>query len=69
MPSAHETAYPRLKSRPSPHELAMVYTPTKDEVVLAERVTRSGVARLGFLRRAYRADPGLPDRARRTGRL
>jgi TnpA family transposase len=49
VPSAHETAYPRLKSRPSPHELAMVYTPTKDEVVLAERVTRSDVARLGFL--------------------
>jgi Domain of unknown function (DUF4158) len=27
----------------------MVYTPTKDEVVLAARVTRSDIARLGFL--------------------
>jgi hypothetical protein len=49
MPSVHETAYPRLKSHPSPHELAMVYTPTRGEVALAERVTRSDLARLGFL--------------------
>ena len=48
MPSVHETAYPRLKRDPSPHELARVYTPTKDEVALAERVTRSDIARVGF---------------------
>ena len=49
MPSVHETAYPRLKSHPSPHELAMVYTPTKDEVALAEGAARSELARVGFL--------------------
>ena len=49
MPSAYETAYPRLKSHLSPRELAMVYTPTKDEVTLAEGVTRSDTARVGFL--------------------
>jgi hypothetical protein len=49
VPSAHETAYPRLKSHPSPHELTMVYTPTKDEVALAEGTARSELARLGFL--------------------
>jgi Domain of unknown function (DUF4158) len=49
VPSVHETAYPRLKSHPSPHELAMVYTPTKDEVALAEGAARSVIARVGFL--------------------
>jgi TnpA family transposase len=49
MPSVHETAYPRLKSHPSPHDLATVYTPSKDEVALAEGVTRSEIARLAFL--------------------
>ena len=42
MPSVHETAYPRLKSHPPPHELATVYTPTKDEVALAEGAARKG---------------------------
>jgi hypothetical protein len=49
MPSAHETAYPRLKSSPSPNELSAVYTPTREEVALADRVARGEVARLGFL--------------------
>lgn len=49
MPSAHETAYPRLKSNPSPNELSAVYTPTREEVALADRVARGEVARLGFL--------------------
>ena len=49
MPSAHETAYPRLKSNPSPTELAAVYTPTKEEAALADSVARGEVARLGFL--------------------
>ncbi|HEY5868512.1 MAG TPA: DUF4158 domain-containing protein, partial [Candidatus Tectomicrobia bacterium] len=48
-PSVHETAYPRLKSHPSPRELATIYTPTKDEVALAEGVTRGEIARLAFL--------------------
>ena len=49
MPNAHETAYPRLKSNPSPSELAAVYTPTIEETALADRAARGEVARLGFL--------------------
>ena len=49
MPSAHETAYPRLKSNPSPNELATVYTPTREETALADRVARGEIAHLGFL--------------------
>lgn len=49
MPSVHETAYPRLKSDPSPTELAAIYTPTKEEAALADGVARGEVARLGFL--------------------
>jgi hypothetical protein len=49
VPSAHETAYPRLKSNPSPNELAAVYTPIREEAALADRVARGEVARLGFL--------------------
>jgi len=49
VPSIHETAYPRLKHNPSPRELADIYTPTKDEMALADRVARSSTARLGFL--------------------
>jgi hypothetical protein len=49
VPSAHETAYPRLKSNPSPNELATVYTPTREETALADRVARGEIAHLGFL--------------------
>jgi len=49
MPSAHETAYPRLKSNPSQNELAAVYTPTREEAALADHVARGDVARLGFI--------------------
>jgi uncharacterized protein DUF4158 len=49
VPTIHETAYPRLKNNPSPRELADIYTPTKDEMALAESVARSSTARLGFL--------------------
>lgn len=49
MPSIHETAYPRLRSSLSPRELVAVYSPTKDEMDLADRVVRSATARLGFL--------------------
>ena len=49
VPSAHETAYPQLKSHPFPHELAMVYTPSKEEVALAEGATHIEIARVRFL--------------------
>jgi TnpA family transposase len=49
MPSIHETAYPRLRSQVSLRELAELYTPTTDELVLADEVTRGAVAQLGFL--------------------
>lgn len=49
MPSAYETAYPRLKSNPSATELDSVYTPSKEENKLARQVARSETARLGFL--------------------
>ena len=49
MPTIHETAYPRLKSNPTPRELVTVYTPTKEEMDLADRVARSSTAHLGFL--------------------
>src|SRR5581483_2597437 len=49
MPSLHETAYPRLRSQVSLRELAETYTPTAEELALADTVTRGAVARLGFL--------------------
>jgi hypothetical protein len=49
MPSLHETAYPRLKSVVTAHDLATVYTPTQDEIALAHRVARGTGARLCFL--------------------
>jgi len=44
-----ETAYPRLKSSVSVRDLTTLYTPTPQEVALAERATRGDVALLGFL--------------------
>ena len=35
MTTLHETAYPSLKPDPTPRELAELYTPTKDEQLLA----------------------------------
>ena len=49
MPTVHETAYPRLRGNPSPRELVDVYSPTRDEMDLADRVARSLTSRLGFL--------------------
>jgi len=46
----HETAYPRLKSNPTPKELADIYTPTSEELRLAARLApRSPSARLAVL--------------------
>lgn len=49
MPTIQETAYPRLKTHVSAHDLAVVYTPTPDELALAEQSSRGKTARLGFL--------------------
>ena len=49
MPSVNDTAYPRLKSNPSPDALQTLYTPTPEELTLARRVTRGEVSRLGFV--------------------
>ncbi len=49
MPSLTDTAYPRLKSNPSPEALKTLYTPTQEERMLAQRVTRGEVSRLGFI--------------------
>jgi TnpA family transposase len=49
MPSIQETAYPRLKSAVSAADLAAIYTPTPEELVLAKQVTRGKLANLGFL--------------------
>ena len=49
MPSLQETAYPRLKSNPSTKAFATVYTPTNEEITLAQTVTRGEVPKLGFL--------------------
>jgi hypothetical protein len=40
MPTLHETAYPRIKSTLTDNDLQTVYTPTSEDVALAERVTR-----------------------------
>lgn len=44
-----ETAYPRLKTNPSPKELAELYTPTAEELVLAASQVQASTARLAFL--------------------
>ena len=49
MSSIQETAYPRLKSVISTRDLLAIYTPTSQEIVLAEQVTRSRGSRLCFL--------------------
>ena len=49
MPSIHETAYPRIKSDPSPNDLVAVYTPTTEEEAFAEKITRKPAAKLGLL--------------------
>lgn len=49
MPSVHETAYPRLKASVGVRDLADVYTPTAEEIGLAERTARGTSAKLCFL--------------------
>ena len=49
MPSIQDTAYPRLKSNITDLELATIYTPTADELALAEQMTKGSAAKLGFL--------------------
>ncbi|MGR3280009.1 DUF4158 domain-containing protein, partial [Acaryochloris marina NIES-2412] len=49
MASVHETAYPRLKRNPSDQDLSAIYTPTKEEMALAQHLTRSPQTQLGFL--------------------
>ena len=50
MSTLHETAYPRLKSNPTPKELAEIYSPTTEELQLVARLApRSDTARLALL--------------------
>ena len=49
MPSVEETAYPRLKHNPSPTALETLYTPTTEEIALAQRTTRGELPTLSFL--------------------
>ena len=49
MPSVQETAYPRLKAHPTPKELAAVYTPSPEELRLANVQAQRSAARIAFL--------------------
>ncbi len=49
MPSVEETAYPRLKHNPSPTALETLYTPTTEEIALAQRTARGELPTLSFL--------------------
>lgn len=49
MPSIQDTAYPRFKSNPTAKELITLYTPTTDELELANRVTYKPLTCLNFL--------------------
>lgn len=49
MPSISDSAYPRLKSHPSPNDLHEIYTPKEHELTFARERTRLPVQRLGLL--------------------
>jgi len=49
MPSANDTAYPRLLTNPSDKELQEVYTPTAEEIAFARTKTRLSTQCLGLL--------------------
>jgi TnpA family transposase len=49
MARLEDTAYPRLKSHPTPSDLAAAYTPTWDEVMLANTTTTGLRTRVCFL--------------------
>jgi Domain of unknown function (DUF4158) len=47
MTAIHETAYPRLRSNVSEHELQTLYTPTPDDLAFMQRTMKSTVAAFG----------------------
>lgn len=49
MTTLHETAYPSLKSDPTPRELAELYTPTEDEQLLAAGIGKRALPRMAAL--------------------
>src|SRR6516164_1069511 len=49
MPRLQDTAYPRLKSVLTAHDLAAAFMPTADELVLGRRAANGPAAQLGFL--------------------
>ena len=49
MPSVEETAYPRLKSNPSSEALETLYTPTNEEIALAQQAVRGDLPTVSFL--------------------
>ena len=49
MPSASDTAYPRLKNNPSVKELQDLYTPNDAELLFAQGRTRRPEHQLGLL--------------------
>lgn len=71
MTTLHETAYPSLKPDPTPRELAELYTPTKDEQLLAAGIGKRAFLPLQILRfGAYsHVDAGNLDRRGRAGRF
>ena len=49
MPTVSDTAYPRLKANPTERELETIYTPTVEEIQLAQQSTKGKVAYVSFL--------------------
>lgn len=49
MTNANETAYPRLKGHPTEKDLAIIYSPSPDELDLARQHAKAPVPRIGFL--------------------
>jgi hypothetical protein len=49
MPSASDTAYPRLKTNPSATELGEIYAPNIFELVFAAEHTRKPALQVGLL--------------------
>ena len=49
MASLHDTAYPRLRGQLTVRELTEIYSPTRDELTLAQQATRGASSQLAFL--------------------
>lgn len=49
MASLHDTAYPRLRSQLTVRELTEIYSPTRDELTLAQQATRGASSQVAFL--------------------